>query len=126
MIDYWRPDGRPVVESISPEPGGIQHELYGVETADELYGAGLELLGLWHVREATSMFERAAGVDSTHYGARVKLIECYSHPLVGREDAAVATGRLARSFVPSQADTAFLKGLHYLFVDREYSAAVSF
>jgi tetratricopeptide (TPR) repeat protein len=115
--------GKPVVLSVSPVSGAGNQDLYANASAAELYSAGLELLGLWHVREATSLFERAIAADSVHYGAHVKLIECYSHPLIGREDSAIEASRLSRSLFASDADTLFLKGLHYLFVDREYAAA---
>lgn len=119
------PGPRPVVESAPPHEVEIAGDRYEGAPVDELYAAGVELLGLWHVREATRMFEHAVAADSSFYRAYVKLIECYSDPLVGREDSAIKAIELAMANRLADADTAFLIGLEHLFIDRDYASAAA-
>jgi tetratricopeptide (TPR) repeat protein len=114
-----------VVESAPPEEAEIAGDRYAGSPVEELYAAGAELLGLWHVREATRMFEQAVVADSSYYRAYVKLIECYADPLVGREDSAIRAVELARATRLADVDTTFLIGLEYLFVDRDYASAAA-
>jgi tetratricopeptide (TPR) repeat protein len=115
----------PVVESESPEESGIDLGGYDDSPVGELFAAGSELFGLWHERDATSLFERAVRADSSFYSAWVRLVECYAHPLVGREDDALAALEQARRLRPDDADTVFLAGLDQLFVVRDFVAAAS-
>lgn len=115
----------PTVESAGPAEPEVSGELYSDASVEELYAAGVELLELWHVREATKLFERAVATDSSYYAAYVKLIECYADPLVGREDSAIKAVELARVHRLSDADTTFLVGLRHLFVDRDYFTAAA-
>ncbi|MCH7548506.1 MAG: tetratricopeptide repeat protein [Candidatus Krumholzibacteriota bacterium] len=55
----------------------------------------------------------------------MRLIECYAHPLVGREDAARAVWRRARGLLPAPEDSLFLTGLNDLFIDRDYAGAAT-
>jgi tetratricopeptide (TPR) repeat protein len=117
------PGPAPTVESAAPRETGIGQEQYQDASAQELHAAGLELLGLWHIREATELFERAVASDSTYYPAWVSLIECYAHPLVGREDDAGGAYEQAATHRVSDSDTTFLDGLRNLFIDRDDAAA---
>ncbi|MCK5713747.1 MAG: hypothetical protein KAI25_13575, partial [Hyphomicrobiaceae bacterium] len=56
------------VESTAPQAGKIDLDHYAEAPAEELYAAGVELLNLWHVREATDLFERALAADSSNFG----------------------------------------------------------
>jgi len=78
----------------------------------------------WRVRAATRELERVVRSDSTRYDAWVKLVECYSHPLVCREDDARAAWERARTNVPSERDTLFLAGLRELHLNADYGAAI--
>jgi tetratricopeptide (TPR) repeat protein len=115
----------PLVESAAPRATSTDFDRYRDATADELYDAGVELLHLWHVREATELLERSVAADSSYYRAYVKLIECYSHPIVGREDAAGTALRLAEENRFADADTNFLAGLSSLYIDRDYATAAA-
>lgn len=115
----------PVVRSAPPEESGGRFDSYEDSSAGDLYAAGSELYSLWYVREATALFERAVAADSSFYGAWVRLLECYAHPLVGREDDARAAMVQARSSCTSDADTTFLAGLERLFIVRDYAAAAA-
>jgi tetratricopeptide (TPR) repeat protein len=114
----------PVVTSEPPLEPGVDTDSFEDSGAAELYAAGSELFSLWHVREATRLFERAVAADSSWYGPWVRLVECYAHPLVGREDDAVAALRIAWGTRVSDADTTFLAGIEQLFVVRDPGAAV--
>jgi len=114
----------PVVGSRSPERVDIDSDELSDASADELFDIGEELLRLWHVREATEVFEQAVAADSSHYLTWVKLVECYAHPIVSREDAQRSALRRAQAYVPSKEDSFFLAGLRDLYIDRDYVAAV--
>lgn len=115
----------PKVESAPPAESGVDLEIYDDSPIGELFAAGSELFDLWHERDATILFERAVQADSSFYDAWVRLVECYSHPLVGREDDARTALKQARKSRPSDADTVFLAGLDRLFVIRDFAAAAS-
>jgi tetratricopeptide (TPR) repeat protein len=115
----------PVVKSAPPVDSAIDLDSYDDSPTGDLYGAGAELFGLWHVREATTLFERAVEADSSLYHAWVGLVESFSHPLVGREDDALTALAMARAALISDADTVFIAGLEQLFVVRDYAAAAA-
>jgi len=119
------PARSPSVESAAPRATRIDPDQYEDAPADELYGAGVELLDLWHVREATVLFERSVAADTTNYRAYVRLVECYADPIVAREDEAGAALRLATINRPAGQDTAFLAGLNSLYVERDYATAAA-
>lgn len=106
-------------------PGESPVDSLGDAAADELLGRGERLLATWHPRRAARAFERAVDVDSSAYLGWVRLVECYSHPLVEREDDARAALRRARALAPEPADTTFLNGLEAVFIDRDYPAAAA-
>lgn len=115
---------RPVVGGSAASVSGIvRHELENA-TTDEIYAIGMELFNLWHVREATSVFEQAVVADSAYYRAWVRLVECYSHPLVSREDEAREAWTNAWETRLSAADTVYLTGLKKLFIERDHNVAV--
>jgi tetratricopeptide (TPR) repeat protein len=119
------PAPRLAVESTAPQASDVDLDHYADAPADELYAAGVELLNLWHVREATDLFERALAADTSNFGTYVKLVECYSHPLIRREDEAGEAARRAEMNRRSDADTIFLAGLKSLYVDRAYATAAA-
>lgn len=112
-----------VVESLSPRPIDLDRGALKGATADEAYAVGMELLNLWHVREATKVFEQSVEADSSYYPAWVRLVECYSHPFVCQEDRAREAWTKALDTSLSEADTLFLLGLKDLFIDRDYEVA---
>jgi tetratricopeptide (TPR) repeat protein len=115
----------PVSKSAPPVESKVDVSKYAESSAEDLYSTALVLFGLWHVREATILFERAVAADSTIYGAWVKLVECYAHPLVGREDDAIAALARARALGGGDGQTEFLAGIEQLFIVRDYVAAAS-
>ena len=72
------------VRSAPAELPAADGDLAG-KNRDALYNTGLELLDLWHLTEAIGVFEAVVGSDSTHIRAYLKLVECYSHPMIGLE-----------------------------------------
>ncbi len=118
------PGPHPVISSGAPEMISLDRSELEGASAEELYMIADELLRFWHVREATEVFEGAIRADSTHYRSLVRLVECYAHPLLCREDDARATWQRARRFVPAPEDTLFLGGLRDLFIDRDCASAV--
>ena len=119
-----RPGGHPV---ISSQPAaGEKFSLAGLEesTAEELLNSGRVLFDLWHTREATALFEQVVAKDSTFLDAYLKLIECYSDPLVCREDEARESWRWARELAAGRAaDTLFVQALGDLYIHADYEAA---
>jgi tetratricopeptide (TPR) repeat protein len=115
----------PVVESAPPVDSSVDLDSYADSPSGDLYAAGAELFDLWHVREATTLLERAVAADSSLYDAWVRLVECYSHPLVGREDDALAALAMATEARTSDGDSVFLAGLEQLVVVRDYVAAAA-
>jgi len=117
----------PLIESTPPPLEGGDDENYADRSAEELFIVADELLGLWHVREATALFEMAAARDSSYYPAYLKLVECYADPLVSREDEARNAMGLAHAYRPvkhgAMADTSYLAGLERMYVACDYAGA---
>jgi len=113
---------RPVVQSEAPPETARPGKTENASSAERL-AAGVELLGLWHVREAAAQFEGAVAGDSSNTGAWVRLVECDSDPLVCREDAARAAWEHAAGSAAPE-DSSFLNGVKSLFLHRDYDRAV--
>jgi len=129
----------PPPPSLSPSPDLMQDERVaeslplttndapaGIDTTstERLLAMGEGLMRTWHMREAADVFERLVAVDSTDYAGWARLVECYSHPLVCREDAARTAWKNASLGATAPGDTIFLAGLKRLFIDEDYAAAV--
>ncbi len=76
--------------TVKSEPAKLPTVDRDVETMNRqaLFDTGVELLDLWHLPEAIGVFEALVDRDSTHVGAYLKLVECYSHPAVALESEA--------------------------------------
>jgi tetratricopeptide (TPR) repeat protein len=76
--------------TVKSEPARLATVERNAETMnrDALFDTGVELLDLWHLPEAVGIFETVVDIDSTHVGAYLKLIECYSDPMVALENEA--------------------------------------
>ena len=72
------------VKSAPAELPAADTDLAG-KNRDAMYTTGVELLDLWHLTEAIGIFEAVVVGDSTNAGAYLKLVECYSHPMIGLE-----------------------------------------
>jgi len=94
-------------------------------TVGEIYLSGSLLLELWHDREATQTIEAAARRDSSHFATFTKLVECYSRPLICREDEARAAWKQARKIAAGRnpRDTVFVNAMGFLFLSGDYSSA---
>ncbi len=112
--------GKPVPQTKF-DVGGMK-----AAAAGEIFETGLELLDLWRFQEATRAFEAAAAKDTNSVDVFAKLIECYSHPLVCREDEARASWMLARKLAGgvSPADTLFVAALGDLYLKVNYEEAI--
>jgi tetratricopeptide (TPR) repeat protein len=93
--------------------------------AEDLYQLGEEYLQVWHVRDATLLFERAVAADSTRHDAWLRLVECYANPTVDDERGLMRAAAHAATTAPSPADTVLVSGLKSLFVDQDYATAIS-
>ena len=92
---------------------------------DALFDTGVELLDLWHLSEAVGVLETAVGVDSTFFDAYLKLVECYSHPMIGLEGEANRCLRKAiETSRGTDADTLWTSALGNLYVRRDPGAAL--
>ena len=93
-------------------------------TAEELLSSGRLLYNLWFAREATQLYEQALAKDSTSLDACLMLMECYSDPLVCREDEARSSWQRARTLAAGRvADTLFVQALGTLYIQADYKAA---
>ena len=84
---------------------------------DAFFEIGMELLDLWHLPEAIGVFETLVERDSTHMWAYLRLVECYSHPIISLERK--AKQRLEKAFDVARltgADTLWASALKNLFV----------
>jgi tetratricopeptide (TPR) repeat protein len=114
------------VMSETPELPTIDSEEILGENRDALFDTGVELLDLWHLPEAAGLFEKVVESDSTHVGAYLRLVECYSHPVMGLETKAKhcldSAFRAARD---AGADTLWALALHNLYIAGEPEGAVT-
>jgi tetratricopeptide (TPR) repeat protein len=117
------PRGTPVVQSLAPTPSAPRQAPRAQVQPHERLATGVELLGLWHVREATAALEEAVAADSTSRPAWVFLVECYSDAQICREDAARGAWQHA-SLGAAAADSFYLSGVKNLFLHRDYAAAI--
>jgi pentatricopeptide repeat protein len=78
----------PMKVMSAPAELPVADENIAGKNRDALFDTGVELLDLWRLTEAIGVFEAAAGGDSTHTGTYLKLVECYSHPMIALEDEA--------------------------------------
>jgi tetratricopeptide (TPR) repeat protein len=92
---------------------------------DALLQTGVELLDLWHVREAIGVLETAVRADSTDFEAYLKLIECYCHPTIMLESEAARCLRKARETSRGAgADTLWAAAIGQLYLDGRPGAAI--
>jgi len=92
---------------------------------DALYDTGTELLDLWHLPEATEVFETLTSQDSQSLSALLRLVECYSHPIVAAERRAEESWRRAWSLAQTtQRDTLLVSAMRSLFIDYSPSSAI--
>ena len=87
-------------------------------THDALYETGVELLDLWHLPEAIDVFQTLVSNDPGNLDAHLRLVECYSHPMVGAERKAEASWVLASDLaISTRADTTWVNAFRSLFLD---------
>ncbi|MDH3215985.1 MAG: tetratricopeptide repeat protein [Candidatus Krumholzibacteria bacterium] len=113
------------VQSEPPPLSGIDvSELEQVnETA--LYETGCELLDLWHVREAIGVFEALVERNQNHQQANLRLVECYSHPLIASEKRAAECWKKARKLaIQTGQDTLWVSAFRSLFIEFLPSSAI--
>jgi tetratricopeptide (TPR) repeat protein len=93
---------------------------------DALFATGVELLDLWHLPEAIDVFNTLVTEFPGNLDAHLKLVECYSHPIVGSERRAesswTAAANLARE---AGLDTVWVKAIRELFIDYMPEAAIA-
>ncbi|UCH83375.1 MAG: hypothetical protein JSW50_13090 [Candidatus Latescibacterota bacterium] len=92
---------------------------------DALYQTGAELLDLWHLPEAIGIFEAVVELDTTHVAGYCKLIECYSHPIIGQErNARSAYLKAMEAARQSGGDTLWVSAVGSLFIEHNYAGAI--
>jgi len=113
------------VKSEPPKLPAVDRDLETMNR-EALFDTGVELLDLWHLPEAIGIFEAVVARDTTHVGAYLKLVECYSHPMVALEgEARRCLEDALRVCRRSGADTlwATALGTYYLGHDPERTLA---
>ncbi len=117
MLDESVAESLPLTTDATPSGGDTT-------STEVLLATGEGLMRTWHTREATDVLERLVAADSTSFAGWVRLVECYSHPLVCREDAARVAWKNALLTAAVPGDTVFVTGLKHLFIDEDFAAAV--
>lgn len=113
-----------VVKSKPANPSIIDPDRLETVNQAALYETGLELLDLWHLPEAIDVFEKIVENDPGHLPAYLRLVECYSHPVVGHERRARRCWEIADSLArASGSDTLLVSAFGELFVEERYEAA---
>lgn len=91
---------------------------------DALYATGVELFDLWHPREAIRAFEAVLAADPNHLGALLRLVECYSHPMIDSERLAEETWSTAAAISTlARLDSIRVSAFRNLFIDDMPSVA---
>jgi tetratricopeptide (TPR) repeat protein len=85
-----RRSGLPAPMKVKSQPAALPSADADLATKnrDALFTTGVELLDLWHITEAIGIFENIVATDSTQTAAYLKLVECYSHPMIALESEA--------------------------------------
>ena len=109
---------------VGKAPATIDLDRLKNASAEDLFQLGEGYLQVWHVRDATLLFERAVAADSTRHDAWLRLIECYANPAVDNERGLARATARASATSPSPADTMLVSGLRSLFVDQDYATAI--
>jgi tetratricopeptide (TPR) repeat protein len=109
--------------AVSPDVATIDVERLDESDPQQMYELGVEFMRMWRVREATVVLEHAVAADSTRADSWTRLAECYAHPLIDDEDALGFA--IMRALAVAGADTAYAAGLRLLYLDRDYSGAVT-
>lgn len=121
------PVGRSAPMTVQSEPAPMPAAAMDAAAMnrDALYEAGVELLDLWHLHEAAGVLETAVGADSTLFDAYLKLVECYSHPVVALDGEANRCLRKAvETARPSGTDTLWVSAIGNLYVHGNPDAAL--
>jgi tetratricopeptide (TPR) repeat protein len=85
---------------------------------EALFETGSELLDLWHLPEAIDVFETLVAEDPEHQEGFLRLVECYSHPMVAKERRAEECWNRARDIAAAAGeDTTRVSALRSLFID---------
>ena len=115
-----------VVKSVPAQKGSLAASELENLNRDALYTTGVELLDLWHLPEAIGVLRRVVDKDSTHCDAYLKLVECYSHPIVGDERLAEeAWADARRAAAATEGDTLWVAAFRSLFITDFASVAVN-
>lgn len=120
-VERPEPIGTPtrmVVRSKPAIPPGIDTSELEEASVEELYRTGLELLDLWHLPEAIEVFEALREMHPEYLDTYLRLVECYSDPMVGEEKRASECVESAMELaVDSEADTLLVAALNHLFIE---------
>jgi tetratricopeptide (TPR) repeat protein len=91
-----------------------------------LYETGYELFDLWHVADATKIFEALIERDSSSVDGYLRLVECYSHPTIGAEKRArESLHSAAAAAVAAGEDTLWVSALRALYVQPAPASAIA-
>jgi len=110
---------------VGKVPATVDLDKLKSASPEDLYQLGEEYMQVWHVRDATLLFERAVAADSTRHDAWLRLIECYASPQVDNERALAHAAARAAATAVAPADTMLVSGLKALFIDQDYATAIT-
>jgi pentatricopeptide repeat protein len=122
------PVGRQAPMVVKSEPAQLPSVDRDVEAMnrDALFDTGVELLDLWHLPEAVGVFETVVGMDSTFFEAYLKLVECYSSPMIALESEARRCVRKAfETCHRTSADSLWVSAVGALYVNRDPDGALA-
>jgi len=112
------------IQSAPAERSTMDAESVDETNRDALYETGVEMLALWHVPEATSVFESMARDGAGDSDVFLRLVECYADPSMGDEKRARENLELARAVAMDDGgDTLRVTAYEKLFVENRNDEA---
>lgn len=117
------PTGEGGTGASTSGPSDVDRVQWADLTPDESHEVGSRLLALRRYRDATEALARGLAADSTDQDICLELIECYTHPVVSREDYARIVARRAVELAPSKGERQYASALVDLYVQRDYLTA---
>ena len=114
------------VKSAPAPQSNLAPEVLAQVNRDALFKTGSELLDLWHLPEAIEVFETLVEDNPEHEEGLLRLVECYSHPMVGAERRAEECWNRAWDLAEAtRGDTTLVSAFRSLFIDYMPTAAIA-
>jgi len=114
------------VKSAPAQQSNLAPETLAQVNRGALFKTGSELLDLWHLPEAIEVFETLVADNPENQEGLLRLVECYSHPMVGAERRAEECWNRAWDLAEAaRGDTTLVSAFRSLFIDYMPAAAIA-